>query len=167
MSVYDVGSDNGTDYIVMELMEGVTLKEYLQKKGHLPWQEALFFAQQICRALVHAHSRGIIHQDKMCIRDRDKQMAVIDWTKPARAVDCLIRGLNPWPVALTTLAGARLKVYAAEPVSGHGRPGEVLESDPKKGLTVACGEGALRLTEIQPVGGKRMGCCLLYTSRCV
>ena len=88
----------------------------------------------------------------------DKQMAVIDWTKPARAVDCLIRGLNPWPVALTTLAGARLKVYAAEPVSGHGRPGEVLESDPKKGLTVACGEGALRLTEIQPVGGKRMGC---------
>ena len=88
----------------------------------------------------------------------DKQMAVIDWTKPARAVDCLIRGLNPWPVALTTLAGARLKVYAPEPVSGHGRPGEVLESDPKKGLTVACGEGALRLTEIQPVGGKRMGC---------
>ena len=88
----------------------------------------------------------------------DKQMAVIDWTNPARAVDCLIRGLNPWPVALTTLAGARLKVYAAEPVSGHGRPGEVLESDPKKGLTVACGEGALRLTEIQPVGGKRMGC---------
>lgn len=88
----------------------------------------------------------------------DKQMAVIDWTQSARAVDCLIRGLNPWPVALTTLAGARLKVYAAEPVSGHGRPGEVLESDPKKGLTVACGEGALRLTEIQPVGGKRMGC---------
>ncbi|GAB2044185.1 methionyl-tRNA formyltransferase [Agathobaculum sp. TL06] len=88
----------------------------------------------------------------------DKQMAVIDWTQSARTVDCLIRGLNPWPVALTTLAGARLKVYAAEPVSGHGRPGEVLESDPKKGLTVACGEGALRLTEIQPVGGKRMGC---------
>ncbi|MDO4269626.1 MAG: Stk1 family PASTA domain-containing Ser/Thr kinase [Eubacteriales bacterium] len=63
VSVYDVGCDNGVDYIVMELMEGVTLKEYLQKKGHLSWQESLFFAQQICRALVHAHSRGIIHQD--------------------------------------------------------------------------------------------------------
>lgn len=63
VSVYDVGNDNGADYIVMELMEGITLKEYLQKKGHLPWQEALFFAQQICRALMHAHSRGIIHQD--------------------------------------------------------------------------------------------------------
>ncbi|MDY3618104.1 Stk1 family PASTA domain-containing Ser/Thr kinase [Agathobaculum sp.] len=63
VSVYDVGNDGGVDYIVMELMEGVTLKEYLQKKGHLSWQESLFFAQQIARALVHAHSRGIIHQD--------------------------------------------------------------------------------------------------------
>ena len=86
----------------------------------------------------------------------DKQMAVIDWTKSAHEIDCLIRGLNPWPVALTTLAGARLKIYAAEPVSGTGKPGEVLESDPRKGLTVACGEGALALHEVQLVGGKRM-----------
>ena len=63
VSVFDVGSENGTDYIVMELIEGITLKEYLQKKGHLGWQEAVFFAEQICRALMHAHSRGIIHQD--------------------------------------------------------------------------------------------------------
>lgn len=88
----------------------------------------------------------------------DKQMAVIDWAKSAHEVDCLIRGLNPWPVALTTLSGARLKIYAAEPVSGTGKPGEVLESDPKKGLTVACGEGALALHEVQLVGGKRMQC---------
>lgn len=86
----------------------------------------------------------------------DKQMAVIDWTKSAHEIDCLIRGLNPWPVALTTLAGARLKIYAAEPVPGTGKPGEVLESDPKKGLTVACGAGALALHEVQLVGGKRM-----------
>lgn len=86
----------------------------------------------------------------------DKQMAVIDWAKSAHEIDCLIRGLNPWPVALTTLSGARLKIYAAEPVSGTGRPGEVLVSDPKKGLVVACGEGALALREVQLVGGKRM-----------
>lgn len=86
----------------------------------------------------------------------DKQMAVIDWTKSAREIDCLIRGLSPWPIALTTLAGARLKIYAAEPVPGTGKPGEVLESDPKKGLTVACGAGALALHEVQLVGGKRM-----------
>ena len=86
----------------------------------------------------------------------DKQMAVIDWSKSAHEIDCLIRGLNPWPIALTTLSGERLKVFAAEKAAGNGEPRTVLEADPKKGLTVACGEGALRLTEIQLVGGKRM-----------
>lgn len=86
----------------------------------------------------------------------DKQMAVIDWGKSAHEIDCLIRGLNPWPIALTTLSGERLKVFAAEKANGNGEPGTVLEADPKKGLTVACGEGALGLTEIQLVGGKRM-----------
>ena len=86
----------------------------------------------------------------------DKQMAVIDWSKSAHEIDCLIRGLNPWPIALTTLSGERLKVFAAEKANGRGEPGTVLEADPKKGLTVACGEGALKLIEIQLVGGKRM-----------
>ena len=86
----------------------------------------------------------------------DKQMAVIDWSKSAHELDCLIRGLNPWPIALTTLSGERLKVFAAEKAAGNGEPGTVLEADPKKGLTVACGEGALKLIEIQLVGGKRM-----------
>ena len=86
----------------------------------------------------------------------DKQMAVIDWSKSAHEIDCLIRGLNPWPIALITLSGERLKVFAAEKANGNGEPGTVLEANPKKGLTVACGEGALGLTEIQLVGGKRM-----------
>lgn len=86
----------------------------------------------------------------------DKQMAVIDWSKSTHEIDCLIRGLNPWPIALTTLSGERLKVFAAEKAAGNGEPGTVLEADPKKGLTVACGEGALKLIEIQLVGGKRM-----------
>ena len=86
----------------------------------------------------------------------DKQMAVIDWSKSAHEIDCLIRGLNPWPIALTALSGERLKVFAAEKANGNGEPGTVLEADPKKGLTVAWGEGALGLTEIQLVGGKRM-----------
>ena len=63
VSVFDVGSEDGTDYIVMELIEGITLKQYLQRKGHLSWQETIFFAEQVARALMHAHSRGIIHQD--------------------------------------------------------------------------------------------------------
>ena len=86
----------------------------------------------------------------------DKQMAVIDWSRSAHEIDCLIRGLNPWPIALTTRSGESRKVFAAEKANGNGEPGTVLEADPKKGLTVACGEGALKLIEIQLVGGKRM-----------
>lgn len=89
----------------------------------------------------------------------DKEMAVIDWTRAARELDCLIRGLNPWPVALTSLEGARMKVYAAQPEKGVGAPGEVLVADAKNGLLVACGTGALRITELQMVGGKRMNAC--------
>ncbi len=63
VSVFDVGSEDGTDYIVMELIEGITLKQYLQRKGHLSWEETIFFAEQVARALMHAHPRGIIHQD--------------------------------------------------------------------------------------------------------
>lgn len=64
VAIYDVCHDNNsTEYIVMELCEGVTLKDYLRKKHHLTWQETLYFAQQVARALDHAHSRGIIHQD--------------------------------------------------------------------------------------------------------
>lgn len=64
VAIYDVCHDeNSPEYIVMELCEGVTLKDYLRKKHHLTWQETLYFAQQVARALDHAHSRGIIHQD--------------------------------------------------------------------------------------------------------
>lgn len=86
----------------------------------------------------------------------DKEMAVVDWSKPAHEIDCLIRGLNPWPVALTTLGGARMKLFAAMPEQASGAAGTVLEADTKKGLLVACGEGALRIMELQMVGGKRM-----------
>lgn len=63
VAVYDVARTDTQDYIVMELIDGISLKEYLQKKGHLSWQETVFFAQQIAKGLSHAHSRGIIHQD--------------------------------------------------------------------------------------------------------
>ena len=53
VSVYDVAHSDGIDYIVMELIDGISLKEYLQKKGHLSRQETVFFAQQIARALEH------------------------------------------------------------------------------------------------------------------
>lgn len=64
MAVYDVSRSDDLDYIVMELLDGITLKQYMQKKGlPLNWREALHFITQIMKALSHAHSRGIIHRD--------------------------------------------------------------------------------------------------------
>lgn len=63
VSVYDVSRDGDIEYIVMELIDGITLKDYLGKKGPLTWQETTFFALQIAKALQHAHNRGIVHRD--------------------------------------------------------------------------------------------------------
>lgn len=63
VAVYDVSSCDGVEYIVMELIDGITLKQYLKKRGALNWKEAVHFAKQIAKALSHAHQRGIIHRD--------------------------------------------------------------------------------------------------------
>ena len=63
VSVYDVSRSGEANYIVMELIEGISLKQYLEKKGPLNWRETLHFSMQIAKALDHAHSRGIVHRD--------------------------------------------------------------------------------------------------------
>ena len=63
VTVYDVSRTQDVNYILMELIEGITLKQYMQKRGQLSWKEALHFSMQISKALIHAHSRGIIHRD--------------------------------------------------------------------------------------------------------
>lgn len=64
VSVYDVSTNGDADYIVMELVEGITLKQYMEKRGgSLNWKEALHFAMQIAKALEHAHNQGIVHRD--------------------------------------------------------------------------------------------------------
>ncbi|MDE6880315.1 MAG: Stk1 family PASTA domain-containing Ser/Thr kinase [Oscillospiraceae bacterium] len=63
VAVYDVSRGGDMDYIVMELIDGITLKQYMERRGRLNWPEALHFITQIMRGLSHAHSRGIVHRD--------------------------------------------------------------------------------------------------------
>lgn len=63
VSVYDVGAKGELHYIVMEYVEGTTLKNYLKENGPLPWEKAVNFAMQIASALQHAHRKGIVHRD--------------------------------------------------------------------------------------------------------
>ncbi|NNE57493.1 MAG: methionyl-tRNA formyltransferase [Hellea sp.] len=81
-----------------------------------------------------------------------KKEARIDWTRPAAELDCHIRGLNPFPGAWCELDSKRLKIHFAKPEDGTGEPGEALDDN----LLIACGDGALRVTELQAPGKPKM-----------
>lgn len=96
VSVYDVSRTDDLDYIVMELIEGVTLKHYLEKKGALNWRETLHFSMQIAKALDHAHSRGIVHRDIkphniMILKDGSIKVADFGIARVASAQNTLTR----------------------------------------------------------------------------
>jgi methionyl-tRNA formyltransferase len=95
--------------------------------------------------------RGITYAKKI-----NKEEARIDWSKSAREIDCLIRGLSPSPGAFSEIKGERLKILYAMPGSTFGgaanSPGEVLDNE----LTVTCGSGVLKLLRVQRAGSKAM-----------
>ncbi|MDR2189075.1 MAG: methionyl-tRNA formyltransferase [Azonexus sp.] len=85
----------------------------------------------------------------------EKAEALIDWTRPASEVDRHIRAFNPFPGAQTHFAGQPVKLWRAAPVAGSGEPGTILAIDRQR-ITVACGDGALAVSELQKAGGKRL-----------
>ena len=90
----------------------------------------------------------------------DKSEARIDWTRPATDVDRQIRGLSPVPGAWCMAAGGRLKLLGSRPAAGHGDPGQVLG-----GTTVACGDGAIEITALQPAGKPPMAAAAYLNGR--
>lgn len=85
----------------------------------------------------------------------EKSEAALDWRQPASTLIRRVRAFNPFPGAFSSLDGNPLKIWGAEVIAECGEPGIVLAVD-KRGIVVACGEGALRLTELQKAGGKRL-----------
>lgn len=86
----------------------------------------------------------------------DKEMAVIDWTKPAQDIHNQIRAFNPWPTATSTLDKMKMKVFTSTVVTkDHATPGQVLEVS-NEGILVACGQDSLLIKEIQLPNKKRM-----------
>ncbi|MFZ3203032.1 MAG: methionyl-tRNA formyltransferase [Pseudomonas sp.] len=110
--------------------------------------------------------RGEVQDDSLATyaHKLNKDEARLDWTRPAVELQRLIRAFHPWPICHSTLNGEALKVHAAELGEGGGAPGTLLAAD-KQGLTVACGQGALRLTRLQLPGGKALDFGDLYNSR--
>ena len=85
-----------------------------------------------------------------------KEMGKPDWNRDADEIRGLINGLNPWPCVSVPLEGGRLKLLRAICTEESGKPGSVLQADPKNGLVIACGNGAVRILELQAPGGKQM-----------
>jgi methionyl-tRNA formyltransferase len=82
----------------------------------------------------------------------DKSEGWLDWSEPAAALERRLRAFDPWPGCWTEILGQRVRVLGGVVVESGGAPGEVLDDC----LTIACGQGALRLTEVQRAGGKPM-----------
>ena len=85
----------------------------------------------------------------------DSEAAIIDWSRPAAELERKVRALRPAPGAQTRLRGETLKLWRSRCVAGAGEPGMVLAAD-AAGVSVACREGALQVTELQRAGGRRL-----------
>lgn len=101
--------------------------------------------------------QGVTYAHKLSKKD-----ARLDWTLPADVLARKVRAFNPVPGAWTLQHAELLKIWQAEAVSGKGFPGEVLCAD-KSGITIACGEGALKVSELQKAGSKRMDAATFLT----
>jgi methionyl-tRNA formyltransferase len=161
-----MAGDTETGVMVMRMEEGLDTGPVLMAErtpiarktyGELREELARLGADLMARAL-SALERGSIAEQAQpedgvaYARKIAKEETRVDWTKPAHEIDCLIRGLSPAPGAWCEVKGERLKILYAAPADGRGSPGEILDD----ALTVACGDGALKLTRLQRAGKSAM-----------
>jgi methionyl-tRNA formyltransferase len=143
----DEGLDTGP--VLMSAATAIGRKTY----GELHDELARTGADLMARALDALESGTAVEQPQAAegatyARKILKEEARIDWTKPAREIDCLVRGLSPHPGAWCEVKGERLKILYADPVEGGGPAGAILDD----ALTIATGEGALKLLRLQRAG---------------
>ncbi|XZG69945.1 methionyl-tRNA formyltransferase [Chitinibacteraceae bacterium HSL-7] len=138
-----------------------SLHDKLAIQGATAIVDALAQLPALQAARVRQPEAGVTYADKL-----KKDEARIDWTRPAQELDRMIRAFNPFPSAQTQLDGTALKVWKAAISNAQGTPGMVLSAD-RDGLLVACGEGALSITELQLAGGKRMSTEALLSGRTI
>jgi len=157
-----MAGDAETGVMVMRMEEGLDTGPVLMAErvpvrrktsGELSAELSRLGADLMVRSL-SALERGAVtpqpqsEQGVTYAKKISKEEARIDWSKSAVEIDCLIRGLAPMPGAFTEVKGERLKILYAMPVRDRGEAGEVISDD----LTVACGEGALKLLKVQRAG---------------
>jgi methionyl-tRNA formyltransferase len=157
-----IAGDAETGVMVMRMDEGLDTGPVLMAErvrigrktsGELSAELSRLGADLMMRALGALERGGIAPQQQpedgvTYAKKISKEEARIDWSKSAAEIDCHIRGLSPFPGAWTEANGERLKILYAEPVTGSAKPGVLLDDN----LTVACGNGGLRLIKVQRAG---------------
>ena len=152
----DAGIDTGD----MLLQEETALGES-ETCGELTERLSLIGAELLIRT-IRAMEAGTLKRIRQNEAEKTydsmltKELGRPDWTRSAGEIRGLINGLNPWPCVSVPLDGGRLKLLRAVGAEGSGEPGTVLRADPKGGLVIACGNGAVRILELQAPGGKQM-----------
>ncbi len=157
-----MAGDAETGVMVMRMEEGLDTGPVLMAErvaigrktyGDLHDELARLGADLMARAMA-ALERGTIEEHAQPAEGATyakkilKDEARIDWSKPNSEIDCLVRGLSPSPGAWYEMRGERMKILYADPVDGQGEPGEILDER----LTIACGQGALRVARLQRAG---------------
>ena len=147
--------DEGLDTGAVLMAERVTIGR--KTSGELTTELSRLGADLMVRSLGALERGGVTPQPQSedgvtYAKKISKEEARIDWSRPAREIDAHIRGLAPFPGAWTQANGERLKILYADPVDGNGKPGVLLDD----ALTVACGDGALKLVKVQRAGKSAM-----------
>ncbi len=162
----DAGLDTGAMLLTGEVVIAptdttATLHDRLALLGGTMIVEALAAAGQL--TATPQPSAGVTYAHKI-----EKAEALIDWTQDAAQIERRLRAFDPFPGGLAMLDGEAIKCWRAEVVEGEclGTPGEVLSSD-SAGLVVACGTQALRLTELQRAGAKRVSAAAFLQARAI
>jgi methionyl-tRNA formyltransferase len=151
--------EEGLDTGPMLLMEGLPI-EATDTTGTLHDKVAALGARMIVEALHKMAAGGLVATPQPDVgvtyaAKITKEEARLDFTLPADVLARKIRAFNPFPGANGMVDGVAVKIWHADAVDGNGTPGQVLQAD-AGGIVVACGAGALRLTELQKPGGKRL-----------
>lgn len=152
----DIGLDTGDvvsehRYTIRPTDTANEVHDALMKLGAEAVVADLQRLQQECRLnAVKQPEEGVTYAQKL-----SKEEARIDWNESATVIERKIRAFNPVPAAWTEYQGKPMKIWRAEVAAEQGRAGEVLSCS-ADGLVVACGKDALKITELQPAGSKRM-----------
>ncbi len=150
----DAGLDTG-DMLIAQTIPittddtAATLHDRLAQLGASLVVEAMSLAERGALRPSPQPDAGVTYAHKI-----DKREAAIDWTCPATVLERRLRAFDPFPGASSVLSGEVVKLWRARVAQGRGKPGAILAAD-DAGIVVACGEGALRIVELQRPGGRR------------